>query len=72
MPSKQAMVDHAVAIANDDSHGYSWADRWNTDRDCASLIYDSANAAGYAIGRGPDKTRYTGTMIDDFTAAGFA
>lgn len=65
------MVAHAIAIAEDDSHGYSWADRWSVDRDCSSLMYDSANAAGYAIGRGPDRTRYTGTMIDDFTAAGF-
>lgn len=68
----EAMVQHAIDIANDDSHGYSWADRWNTDRDCSSLMYDSADAAGYPVGRGVDKTRYTGTMIDDFTAAGFA
>jgi len=67
----EAMVNHAVAIANDDSHGYSWADRWDVDRDCSSLMYDSANAAGYPVGRGADKTRYTGTMIDDFTAVGF-
>jgi len=67
----EAMVEHAIAIANDDSHGYSWADRWNVDRDCSSLMYDSADAAGYPVGRGADRTRYTGTMIDDFTAAGF-
>ena len=69
MGSVQAMVDHAIAIANDDSHGYSWADRWNRDRDCSSLMYDSADAAGYDVGRGGD--RFTGTMIDDFSAAGF-
>ena len=67
----EAMVQHAIDIANDDSHGYSWAERWNIDRDCSSLMYDSADAAGYPVGRGEDKTRYTGTMIDDFTAAGF-
>ena len=66
----QDMVDHAVAIANDDSHGYSWSDRWNQDRDCSSLMYDSADAAGYDVGRGGGK--YTGTMIEDFTAAGFS
>lgn len=71
MPSIEKMIAHAVDIANDDTHGYSWADRWDTDRDCSSLMYDSANAGGYAIGRGPDKTRYTGTMPDDFKAAGF-
>lgn len=70
--SIEKMVAHAIAIAEDDSHGYSWGDRWDVDRDCSSLMYDSANVAGYAIGRGPDRTRYTGTMIDNFTAAGFA
>ena len=69
--SIEKMVQHAIAIANDDYYGYSWADRWDHDRDCSSLMYDSADAAGYSVGRGPDKTRYTGTMIDDFTAAGF-
>lgn len=66
------MVQHAIDIANNDYYGYSWSDRWDHDRDCSSLMYDSADAAGYSVGRGPDKTRYTGTMIDDFTAAGFA
>jgi len=71
MGSIEKMVQHAIDIANDDYYGYSWADRWDHDRDCSSLMYDSADAAGYAVGRGPDKTRYTGTMIDDFTGAGF-
>lgn len=65
------MVQHAIDIANNDYFGYSWADRWDHDRDCSSLMYDSADAAGYSVGRGPDKTRYTGTMIDDFCGAGF-
>jgi|GEM_PF-6547733 hypothetical protein len=71
MGNREKMVQHAIDIAEDDSHGYSWADRWNVDRDCATLMYDSADAAGYPVGRGPDRVRYTGTMIDDFTAAGF-
>lgn len=71
MASIEKMVDHAIGIAEDDWYGYSWADRWYHNRDCSSLMYDSANAAGYDIGRGDDETRYTGTMIDDFTAAGF-
>jgi GH25 family lysozyme M1 (1,4-beta-N-acetylmuramidase) len=69
--SIEKMVQHAVSIANNDYYGYSWADRWDHDRDCSSLMYDSADAAGYSVGRGPDKTRYTGTMIDDFCGAGF-
>ena len=71
MGRRQAMIDHAIAIANDDSHGYSWADRWSQDRDCSSLMYDSADAAGYSVGRGEDRDRYTGTMIEDFSNAGF-
>lgn len=71
MGSIDKMVQHAVSIAKNDYYGYSWADRWSHDRDCSSLMYDSADAAGYPVGRGTDKTRYTGTMIADFTAAGF-
>lgn len=71
MGSIDKMIQHAVGIANDDYYGYSWADRWDHDRDCSSLMYDSADAGGFATGRGPDKTRYTGTMPDDFTRAGF-
>ena len=71
MGSIERMVAHAVAIADDDSHGYSQVDRWGTDRDCSSLMYESADVGGYGVGRGPGKTRYTGTMLADFTAAGF-
>ena len=71
MPSIEKMVQHALNLANDDYHGYSWADRWGRDRDCSSTVYDAAEEGGYGVGRGPDKTRYTGTMIADFTAVGF-
>jgi hypothetical protein len=70
----QAMIDHALAIAADDSHGYSQDayQRWDPDRDCATDMYESADAAGYDVnGIGPDKVKYTGTMIPDFTHAGF-
>lgn len=70
----QKMVDYAVAIANDDSHGYSQSRRWKsegTDRDCSSLMYEAANAAGYNVTVGPSGVHYTGTMIDDFRKAGF-
>lgn len=71
MSSVEKMVSHALAIAADDSHGYSQGDRWLVDRDCSSLMYESADEGGFPVGRGPDKTRYTGTMLADFTAAGF-
>lgn len=66
------MVQFALDAAADDSHGYSQVDRWGLDYDCASLMYESAHHAGYDIGRGPDSVRYTGTMIDHFSAAGFS
>lgn len=70
----QKMVDYAVKIANDDSHGYSQSRRWETqgtDRDCSSLMYDAAHHAGYNVTVGPSGTHYTGTMIKDFEKAGF-
>lgn len=70
--SIQKMVDYAVAVAKDDSHGYSQVRRWpdeGTDFDCSSLMYESADHAGYKVKRG--WPRYTGSMLADFTAAGF-
>lgn len=68
----QVMVDFAVDVAKDDTRGYSQVRRWpdeGTDFDCASLMYESADEAGYKVKRG--WPRYTGTMLADFTAAGF-
>lgn len=70
----QKMIDYAVAIANDDSHGYSQSRRWKaqgSDRDCSSLMYEAAHHAGYNVTVGPSGVHYTGTMIDDFRKAGF-
>ena len=70
----QKMIDYAVAIANDDSHGYSQSRRWKSqgsDRDCSSLMYEAAHHAGYNVTMGPSGVHYTGTMIDDFRKAGF-
>lgn len=69
-PSK--MVLHAIDIANDDSHGYSQYRRWpeeGTDFDCSSMMYECAYFAGYNVSR--EDPRYTGSMLEDFTAAGF-
>lgn len=71
----QTMINAAVAIANDDSHGYSQSRRWpsqGTDFDCSSLMYYAANKAGYDVTLGPSGTHYTGTMVADFKKAGFA
>ena len=67
----EKMVQYAVGIATDDSHGYSQASRWpsqGSDFDCSSLMYESAHQAGYAV---PTGSGYTGTMLADFKAAGF-
>lgn len=68
----QKMIDYAVNVANDDSHGYSQVRRWpdeGSDFDCSSLMYESANQAGFNVKLG--WPRYTGTMLNDFQHAGF-
>jgi len=70
----EAALQWAVDFANDDSHGYSQDGtlRWTTQADCSSLTYRAYQHAGYPIPHGVnDKTGYTGSMVRDFTAAGF-
>lgn len=70
MGKREDMVAIAVGVAEDDSHGYSQYRRWpwqGTDFDCSSLMYWSANQAGYDV----PQSGYTGTMLADFQAAGF-
>lgn len=70
MTKVQTMVDTALGIARDDSHGYSQKRRWpseGTDFDCSSLMYYCANKAGYSV----PLSGYTGTMLADFKKAGF-
>lgn len=63
-------VEWAVAIANDDTHGYDQVNRWgNPDYDCSSLIISAWEQAGV-----PVKTKgatYTGNMKKVFLACGF-
>lgn len=71
---REAFVDLALRYAEDDSHGYSQkppSGRWGPDYDCSSLLYFLANEAGYPVGSGNDKVRFTGTMLKDFEKAGF-
>jgi lysozyme len=65
----ETMVQLAIGVANDDSHGYSQKRRWpweGDDFDCASLMYWSAHEAGFSV----PMSGYTGTMLADFTSAG--
>ena len=68
----EKMVDYALEVARDDKRGYSQVRRWpsqGTDFDCSSLMYEAAHQAGYSVPT--SGTRYTGTMLRDFTKAGF-
>ena len=66
----QGAIDWAVAVAADDSHGYSQSTRWgNPNYDCSSLVISAYEAAGVSVkeaGAG-----YTGNMRSAFTKVGF-
>ena len=71
---KDKFVNEMLRLAHDNSYGYSQkppSGRWGPDFDCASIIYYAANKAGYPVGSGGDKVRFTGTMLKDFEEAGF-
>lgn len=42
-------VKKAVAIANDNSHGYSQKNRTGPDYDCSSLVYYSFSSSGFSL-----------------------
>lgn len=70
MGVRDDVVNLAISIANDDSHGYSQASRWGApDYDCSSLIIDIWTRCGVDVkGRG---ATYTGNMVQAFLQAGF-
>lgn len=73
-PRKEIFIQEMKRFADDDSYGYSQkppSGRWGPDYDCSSLIYQAAQNAGYEVGAGGDKVRFTGTMLKDFEKAGF-
>lgn len=56
-------------LANDNSHGYSQANRWGPDYDCSSSIIQAWEEAGVPVkSKGAS---YTGNMYDAFMACGF-
>lgn len=62
-------VNWAIAIANDDSHGYDRDTRDDgTDYDCSSLVSTAFREAGFNI---PFPSPATYTMLTPFTEAGF-
>lgn len=74
-PSRKLyFVQEIERLADDNQYGYSQkppSGRWGPDYDCSSLIYQAADNAGYPVGTGSDKVRFTGTMLKDFEKAGF-
>ena len=66
-PEIEAALQWAIAIANDDTHGYSQTSRWGPDYDCSSLVVSALKAAGIPVGSASN----TGDMISQLTANGF-
>lgn len=48
--SVEEAVQAAIALANDDSHGYSQTDRWGPNFDCSSFVITSLRSAGFDTG----------------------
>ena len=61
-------VQTAVAIANDNSHGYSQSRRQGPDYDCSSLVYYAFSSAGFSLSPAWFNTRNMGTALKN---AGF-
>lgn len=62
-------VQWAIDTANDNSHGYSQADRWGPDYDCSSFVITAYEQAGLALREAG--ASYTGNMRGAFIACGF-
>lgn len=69
MSALETAVQWAIAIANDDSHGYSQANRWGPDYDCSSLLITAWERAGVPV-KSAGAT-YTGNMLNAFKSCGF-
>lgn len=70
MSKIESAINWAVAIANDNSHGYSQNIRWGPHYDCSSFLISAYQQAGV-----PVKTNgatYTGNMYSAFLKSGFS
>lgn len=61
-------VEWAINIANDNSHGYSQANRNGPDFDCSSLIATALNKAGFDV----SVNSWTGNLKSQLLACGFS
>ena len=62
-------VAWAIETANDQSHGYSQADRWGPNYDCSSFVISAFEQAGVALREAG--ASYTGNMRGPMIACGF-
>lgn len=62
-------TQYAIAIANDNSHGYSQQNRWGPDYDCSSMVITVVQAAGIPVK--DNGATYTGNMRRAFLSCGF-
>lgn len=69
MTKIEKAVQWAIQTANDNSHGYSQADRWSPDYDCSSFVISAWEAAGVHVRNAG--ASYTGNMRGAFLACGF-
>ena len=62
-------VAWAIETANDQSHGYSQADRWGPDYDCSSFVIQAFEQAGVSLREAG--ASYTGNMRGPMISCGF-
>ena len=60
-------IEWAIAIANDNSHGYSQENRNGPDYDCSSFVSTAFKNAGFSV----SGSLHTGNMLNAFISAGF-
>lgn len=69
MSKVENYVTKAIAIANDDTHGYDQVHRWGKDYDCSALVITCVQSSGIPV---KDKgATYTGNMYSVFKKCGF-
>lgn len=70
MSKVETYVEKALAIANDNTHGYSQVNRWGKDYDCSSLVITVVESAGIPV-KSKGGATYTGNMLSAFKRCGF-
>ena len=67
MPSIKKSLESMLAIAKDNTHGYSQDKRYGPDYDCSSLIAKALRDGGFNV----KPTSYTGNLYDQLKECGF-